>query len=112
MAGGTLVVLGLTLGQNLVHRARFVGTGMHGGVIYLRGKVSQIGKEVEPRPLEESDFNRLSTAVKTFCKHFGIPFETIDGGGVMKLVPVSNRPYGRPLCLLTEVNAGKISSSQ
>jgi len=38
MAGGVLVVLGLTLDGDAVHNARFVGTGMHGGKLYIRGK--------------------------------------------------------------------------
>jgi glutamate synthase domain-containing protein 3 len=33
MAGGVLVVLGLELQEGEPHRARFIGTGMHGGVI-------------------------------------------------------------------------------
>ena len=37
MAGGVLILLGLNLGEGEHHRARFIGTGMHGGVIYLRG---------------------------------------------------------------------------
>jgi len=45
MAGGVLVLLGLGGKQ---HKAKFIGTGMHGGVIYLRGSVDeyQLGKEV------------------------------------------------------------------
>ena len=37
MAGGILVLLGLNLKEGEHHRANFIGTGMHGGVIYLRG---------------------------------------------------------------------------
>ncbi len=36
MAGGVLVILGLTLDKGERHHANFIGTGMHGGVIYLR----------------------------------------------------------------------------
>jgi glutamate synthase domain-containing protein 3 len=38
MAGGVLILLGLNL-KDEQHRANFIGTGMHGGVIYIRGKV-------------------------------------------------------------------------
>ncbi len=95
MAGGIMVVLGLTLGPNPVHQARFVGTGMHGGVIYIRGKVSNIGREVEEGPLGEKDFERLEAAIKVFCRHFEVPPETILSSKFTKLVPLSKRPYGK-----------------
>ena len=40
MAGGVILVLGLNLHKGECCKARFVGTGMHGGVIYERKKNS------------------------------------------------------------------------
>src|SRR3990170_5856837 len=40
MAGGIMVILGLTLKNGERNKAKFVGTGMHSGVIYLRGEVT------------------------------------------------------------------------
>src|SRR3990172_3207879 len=47
MAGGVLVVLGLTLPRGAAHKANFIGTGMHAGVMYIRGTVEpyQLGKD-------------------------------------------------------------------
>lgn len=95
MAGGTLIVLGLAMGPNPVHRARFVGTGMHGGIIYLRGRALNIGREAELKPLEDKDFKRLEEAFTVFCKHFEIPHEKIASSEFTKLVPTSKRPYGK-----------------
>ena len=39
MAGGIMVILGLNLKEGEKCKARFVGTGMHGGVIYERGEI-------------------------------------------------------------------------
>jgi len=47
MAGGVVVILGLNLKSNKRHKARFVGTGMHGRVIYIHGEVTSISKEAE-----------------------------------------------------------------
>jgi len=94
MAGGTLVVLGLNIGSDLIHRARFIGTGMHGGIIYLRGKALHMGKEVEVKPLDGSDNERLRYAVEAFCKQFKIPSEPILSCEFTKLAPTSKRPYG------------------
>jgi glutamate synthase domain-containing protein 3 len=44
MAGGVIIVLGLNLCEGECCTARFVGTGMHGGVIYERGNILEVGK--------------------------------------------------------------------
>src|SRR3990172_4806482 len=41
MAGGVLLVLGLDLAEGEGHQANFIGTGMHGGVIYMRGRFEE-----------------------------------------------------------------------
>jgi glutamate synthase domain-containing protein 3 len=93
MAGGVLMVLGLTLEGNLVHKARFIGTGMHGGVIYLRGKAKNLGKEVGIVPMNEKDRDEVRSIVNSFRKHFRT--EDLSTSDFIKLVPLSQRPYGR-----------------
>lgn len=93
MAGGVLVVLGLTLGEDLVHKAKFIGTGMHGGVIYLRGKARSLGKEVAPVPMEEEDHDRVKSLIDSFRRHFGMERD-LATASFTKLIPVSKRPYG------------------
>jgi len=97
MAGGVLVVLGLTLQRGEAHRAGFIGTGMHGGVIYLRGSVAphQLGKEVGVADLTAADREILKTHVTTYCGYFGGNAETILRHRFIKLFPLSLRPYGR-----------------
>lgn len=95
MAGGILVVLGLTLKDSEGHKAKFVGTGMHSGVIYLRGKVSHIGKEVKIMELEEGDMTLLRPLIEEFCDYFKFDVDSVLQGEFKKLVPSSTRPYGR-----------------
>jgi glutamate synthase domain-containing protein 3 len=99
MAGGVLVLLGLDLGEGEYHKARFIGTGMHGGVIYLRGNVKdyQLGKEVDIAPLEENDSQVLQKLVAEFTAHFGgKPAEILKHDfNFIKLFPRWLRPYGR-----------------
>ncbi|MDZ4230321.1 MAG: hypothetical protein U1B77_00710, partial [Dehalococcoidales bacterium] len=73
MAGGILVLLGLTLPPGQKHQAEFIGTGMHGGTIYLRGSVEdyQLGKEVGIGEVEENDYQLLSKYVGEFAGYFG-----------------------------------------
>ncbi|MDP2729673.1 MAG: hypothetical protein Q8O55_04250 [Dehalococcoidales bacterium] len=97
MAGGVLILLGLNLGENEPHKARFIGTGMHGGVIYLRGNVEdyQLGKEVGITELQEDDYQVLHQFVGEFAAHFNYESEEILKHKFIKLFPRWLRPYGR-----------------
>jgi glutamate synthase domain-containing protein 3 len=69
MAGGIVIVLDL---EGQTHRANFIGTGMHGGVIYLRGSVdqSQVGDQVEISSVDEADRKVLDNYVTRFLERF------------------------------------------
>ncbi len=97
MAGGTLIILGLNLSEGEYHKTKFIGTGMHGGVIYLRGKVEdyQLGKEVGVAELEENDRQLLHQLVGEFANYFGYKTEAILSHKFIKLFPRWLRPYGR-----------------
>ena len=95
MAGGILVVLGLNLKAGERHRAKFVGTGMHGGTMYIRGEVSHLGREVEVVDLEKNDRRLLRSLVDEFCSHFEFNTNEILDHNFKKLIPVSYRPYGK-----------------
>jgi len=97
MAGGTVILLGLNLKEGEYHRAKFIGTGMHGGVIYLRGSVDsyQLGKEVGVAELEGEDFQVVTELVGEFASHFDYGAEEILKHKFSKLYPKWLRPYGR-----------------
>jgi len=97
MAGGILILLGLNLKPGENHRANYIGTGMHGGVIYLRGNVSdfQLGKEIGVAELDEKDCLNLEKYVGEFAAHFGYQTQDILKHKFIKLFPLYLRPYGR-----------------
>jgi glutamate synthase domain-containing protein 3 len=97
MAGGVLVVLGLTLRPGERHTANFIGTGMHGGVMYIRGELEdyQLGKEVGSVPMEDADHALLQELVEEYAAHFDRDTNEILGQSFTKLIPLSSRPYGR-----------------
>jgi glutamate synthase domain-containing protein 3 len=97
MAGGVLILLGLNIKDGGYHKARFIGTGMHGGVIYLRGNINdyQLGKEVGVADPDEGDLRVLRQFVGEFAGHFGYDTETLLDGKFSKLYPRWLRPYGR-----------------
>jgi len=94
MAGGIAILLGLT---GIPHQARFIGTGMHGGVIFVRGSVEpyQLGKEVGVLEPTAEDLATIRKAVESYCTHFNGNPEEILNAKFMKLAPVSSRPYGK-----------------
>jgi glutamate synthase domain-containing protein 3 len=97
MAGGVLILLGLTLGEGQSHRAKYIGTGMHGGVIYVQGDIPpyQLGKEVGTADLDEKDFGILKEHVTEFAALFDFNAGEILGRKFTKLYPKWLRPYGR-----------------
>lgn len=97
MAGGILILLGLTLKDGEHHRAKFIGTGMHGGVIFLKGGVEnyQLGKEVAAAELDEADRQILRKLVGEFSANFGYDAGEILEHKFIKLRPLVLRPYGR-----------------
>jgi glutamate synthase domain-containing protein 3 len=97
MAGGILVLLGLNLEKGEQYKTNFIGTGMHGGVIYMRGKVQefQLGKEVGVAALDENDYLSLRELIGEFASHFDYNAEEILKYNFSKLFPLYLRPYGR-----------------
>jgi glutamate synthase domain-containing protein 3 len=97
MAGGILILLGLNLKEGEQHKANFIGTGMHGGVIYMRGNVQefQLGKEVGVAELNENDYLILKELVGEFASHFDYDAEEILKYKFTKLFPLYLRPYGQ-----------------
>jgi len=95
MAGGTLIVLGLDDSKEIA--GNFIGTGMHGGVIYLRSRVEdyKLGKEVGVDELDEGDLNELKGYLKEYCADFGLDQREIMSRDFIKLTPKSSRPYGK-----------------
>jgi len=100
MAGGILVLLGLERPTGAPLAGDYLGTGMHGGVIYLRGEVDPftLGKEVSVFDLDETDWSLLRPHLQDFCAAFGYNYDEVCVGKFCKLLPVSNRPYGRLYC--------------
>ena len=102
MAGGLIILLGLgraegKRGNSHPIVGNYVGTGMHGGAIYIRGKVEkyQLGKEVKAIELDEEDFREIEVYLREYCADFSLNFEEIIRDRFIKLTPYSTRPYGR-----------------
>lgn len=98
MAGGTLILLGLDTGNNDSDQiaGNYFATGMHGGIIYVRGKLEdyQLGKEVAVLEVDGSDRQTIEKYVTEFAGDLGLDTDDILKGEFIKIKAVSHRPYG------------------
>ncbi len=95
MAGGMIILLGLKKDRRVV--GDFLGTGMHGGVIYVRGSVDvhQLGKEVKVFKTDGRDLLRIKIYVERFAEYFGFSSDRILKERFLKIIPITHRPYGK-----------------
>lgn len=93
MAGGVMVILGLNLREGEKCEARFVGTGMHGGVIYERGEILVPVNGTKTLDVGKRDLKTIEMLVKEYCSHFGADPNEIMAHKFKKILPVSKRPY-------------------
>jgi glutamate synthase domain-containing protein 3 len=101
MAGGVLILLGMFSDDPVKakHGFRF-GTGMHGGVIYVRGTVdeSRLAREVGVFELTAEDEKELHGYLLEFCKDFKLDIKEVLAERFVKILPRSKRPYGNLYC--------------
>lgn len=96
MAGGLLIVLGINgNGSDIV--GSHVGTGMHGGEIYIRGEVKehQIGEGVGMEEPAEKDLKFIEDYLEEYADDFDMDVERIMDEKFVKLSPETHRPYGK-----------------
>ena len=93
MAGGVALVLGLNIEDSKRCVARFVGTGMHGGVIYTRGDIFKLSEGVKIAKAGKRDMPIIKGLVREYCGYFGSEYAEIVCKQFFKITPMSKRPY-------------------
>lgn len=96
-AGGCLILLGLTKSRKHSVVGDYCATGMHGGVMYIRGKFNEsyLGREVKHFELSDEDTGRIRPILDEFAATFDVTEDILDWSNYRKIIPVSKRPYGR-----------------
>ncbi|GAB6035659.1 hypothetical protein JCM15519_02180 [Fundidesulfovibrio butyratiphilus] len=97
MAGGAIILLGMFSGKpSAPITGRSMGTGMHGGVIYVRGgvPVEQLGPNLKTEPTDEADMELIKANCAQFCEEFGVDLQTVLAEPFQRVKPFSHRPYG------------------
>ena len=95
MAGGVIIILGLD-GGDASPVGDYVGTGMHGGAICVRGKVEpyQLGREVGVGELPESDWTFVAEVLGDIRMTMNLDGQEFRREDFLRLTPKSSRPYG------------------
>jgi glutamate synthase domain-containing protein 3 len=103
MAGGVLVAIGMDIQNGKIKDYPVnevvlgsVGSGIHGGAIYVRGEVSEnkLGVAANTQEFTDDDKKVLTPIFKEFCKYFKVPIDKIWERDFTKIAPASSRPYG------------------
>jgi glutamate synthase domain-containing protein 3 len=91
MAGGVILVLGIGKEECV---GSYIGTGIHGGVIYIAGDVedSDLGVAAKKEAADDSDMGIIRGLVKDYNTYFNKKID-IDGVHFTKIVPTSSRPF-------------------
>lgn len=97
MAGGLLILLGMNSRLEGPMVGGYLGTGMHGGEIYVRGEVEtwQCGKEVGVFTATDEEMAALKPLLTEYCAAFGMDVDEVLSEPFTRLVPISHRPYGK-----------------
>lgn len=92
-AGGILIVLGI--GAQGIPVGSFCGTGMHGGVIYLRSEQvpSDLPSQVMSTNATEEDKAQIEGFISEFCSYFGYDKNEILKSNFVKLTANTKNPY-------------------
>lgn len=99
LAGGIMVLLGRNRDGKPI-TGDYLGTGMHGGTIYLPNEFESdiLGQEVGVKSLDEQDIQILNKLVSEYCEEFEVDPASIPLNDFVRLYPQTLRPYGNLYC--------------
>lgn len=98
MAGGIIIMLrmfGRRNGNN--SQPDFLGSGIHGGTIYVRGEfdLKRLGKGVGIVEYDDTDRRPLNQLIREYAQDLNLNADEILNSPFTKLRPISTRPYGK-----------------
>jgi glutamate synthase domain-containing protein 3 len=93
MAGGLLIVLGLTGTPPIAERG--VGSGIHGGEIFVRGAVDEhcLGVGAKQTPATRKQVLTIKPIIEDFAQVFHIPPASLLTSEFTRIAPASARPF-------------------
>jgi glutamate synthase domain-containing protein 3 len=101
MAGGAIILLGLSFSKNGSIVGRFCGTGMHGGAIYLNGNANEcmFGKEAVKVAITDTDIAFLKKHIDFYSETFKKDLKHLKIESFSKYAAVNKNPYSDMYCV-------------
>ena len=99
MAGGLLIVLGMNKTGPAVSE-RGIGSGIHGGEIFIRGSVDAkyLGVGAKAEIASEADKQRIAPFIRDFAVKTGIDSAPLIASDFTRIIPASARPFANKYC--------------
>ncbi len=93
MAGGLLIVLGMHGTPPVSERG--IGSGIHGGEIYIRGDVDEkiLGVGAKQKPASDEEKHMIAPVLADFAKQFSLDAADLLGSDYTRITPASARPF-------------------
>jgi glutamate synthase domain-containing protein 3 len=93
MAGGLIVVLGLN--ETAPVEERGIGSGIHGGEIYIRGSVDErnLGVGATIKPCRKEHKEKILPCIREFERRFDLDCMEVMEDGFTRITPSSTRPF-------------------
>ena len=95
MAGGVIIILGMNSSNEFESLGEWIGTGQHGGAIYVRGTVSanKLGNGTSRLKMTKEDEKLVTAVLADYCTTFDLDINEILTSKFTKIAPQSHRPY-------------------
>ncbi len=95
MAGGTIIVLGYSLKSRVSPVTRYVGSGIFGGRIYIRGRLTkdQLGKGANAVKVSPDKMNEIMPYLKEYSDIFELSMDKILNEDFWLVEKTKNRPF-------------------
>jgi glutamate synthase domain-containing protein 3 len=93
MAGGLIIVLGLGGGPAVEERG--IGSGIHGGEIFIRGDFPDhlLGVGATKKPAGAGELERIAPCIREFAGCFGTDASSLLSEEFVRISPASSRPF-------------------
>ena len=94
MAGGIIILLGIGIAKAENLTGKYLGTGMHGGVMYINGSIPKknMGKEIKKVEMNDEDRKILNKYIKQYKKYFNYT-KAINIDNFSKYIAADKNPY-------------------
>ena len=89
-----IILLGIGVAKEEQLTGKYLGTGMHGGVMYINGSIPKknMGKEIKKAELTAEDKTILDKYIKQYKKYFNYT-KAIDINNFSKYIAADKNPY-------------------